>query len=142
MLEVVAQILKFNEKSPITGVVYRKEEMEKIVEKFNKDGTKYGQFAEGDEPFSKENMSHKVINLKIVEDKVVADIEFIETPKGFMYQDLIKRGEKFAAAPRIEVDENGNLVDVVSVDIIKEEKSVFNGNTLEIVKRNGFKERK
>jgi len=139
MLKFTAQILKLGEKSPSTGIVYDKDVMEKIIEEFNKDGIRYGQFVEGDEPFEKENETHKVSNLKIVDDKVFADIVLLDTPNGVKYQDLIKNGEKIATAPRIEVDENGNLVNIISVDITKAEKGAFEGNTLNLIRWDGFK---
>ncbi len=130
MLKFTAQILKLDEKSPITGVVYRKEDMERIIEEFSVNHFEYGQFAEQDGPFRPADVACKVSNMKIDNDRVIADIEIVDSPLGKLCQDLIKNGEKLATAPRIEIDENGNLINLVGVDIIKDERKAFEGNTL------------
>ena len=129
-MKFTAQILKFDEKSPATGVVYRREEMEKIIEEFNKREVNYGQFAEGNEPFETSKISNKVSNLRILGNGVFADIELVNSPNGVFCKNLIRQGKKLATAPRIEVDENGNLIDLISVDIIKDNRKAFEENTL------------
>ena len=129
-MKFTAQILKFDEKSPATGVVYRREEMEKIIEEFNKREVNYGQLAEGNEPFEISKISNKVSNLRILGNGVFADIELVNSPNGVFCKNLIRQGEKLATAPRIEVDENGNLIDLISVDIIKDDRKAFEENTL------------
>ena len=130
MIRVTAQVLKVDEKSPITNIVYSKEALEKAIENYNKGDLKFGQFAEENTEFRPSEVACKVENLKIDGDKVIGDIIIVDSPKGVICQKLIKKGEKLAAAPRVEVDEENNLVGIVGIDIIKDERKVFEYNTL------------
>lgn len=132
MMKFTAQVLKLDEKSPVTGVIYRKEEMEKVIEEYNKGDFKFGQFGKDNTEFNLSEIASKVDKLRIDGDKVMADIEIADTPKGVICQEIIKSGIKLATAPRFIMEGNNKIVKLVSVDIINDDDKAFEGNTLNV----------
>ena len=71
-------------------------------------------------------ISHKIEDMRIENDEVIADIQLLDTPNGKFAQKLIKQGDDLHFEPRMvgeciyETDESGNkkIVDVENLQII------------------------
>ena len=150
-MKVTAQIMKLNTPSKASGRVYSKDIMEKAIKEFNEKSLKCGTLGEMNHP-DLTNISHKIENIRIDEDKVFGDIELLDTPNGITASALLESGVKLALAPKMnldiqeEKDEEGNTIldengqpktyiasaEIISVDIIRDEQKAFEDNTIKV----------
>lgn len=151
-MKVTAQIMKFNTPSKSSGRVYSKDIMEKAIKEFNEKPLKCGTLGSEINHPDLTNISHKIENLRIDEDKVFGDIELLDTPNGITASALLESGIKLALAPKMnlkieeEKDEEGNTIldengqpktyianaEILSVDIIRDEQKAFEDNTIKV----------
>lgn len=120
------------------GRKYSKEVMENAVKEYmsRPEHQRLGEiFKESDEPFvSLANVSYKVENMAFEGNKLLCQVELLDTPNGKIAQDIIKNGHSIKLAPKMlarpvyELDENGNptnkvvgydKIDIISIDIVE-----------------------
>lgn len=120
------------------GIKYSKEVMENAVKEYmsRPEHQRLGEISrESDEPFiSLANVSHKVENMGFEGNKLLCQVELLDTPNGKIAQDIIKNGHSIKLAPKMlarpiyELDEDGNPtdkiigydnLDIISINIVE-----------------------
>lgn len=153
-MEVEVQLMKLDTPS-INGRVYSKETMEEVVKNFNESqikGGTLGQVGDLSHPTDLKDLSHVFENVRIEDDKVMANMKILDTPQGKNVQALLESDVKLALAPRLmvdkqqKIDENGQpitdengqpimenkVVNLISCDIVLDNEKAFEGNTIKI----------
>lgn len=153
-MEVKVQLMKVGTPSA-NGRVYSKEAMEEAIKNFNESSIKggtLGQVGDLSHPVNMKDLSHVFENVRIEDDKVLADMKILDTPQGQNVQALLESNVKLALAPRLaideqpKVDEEGNPVldengqpimetksiELISCDIIQDNQKSFEGNTIKV----------
>lgn len=153
-MKVEVQLMKLDTPS-INGRVYSKETMEEVVKNFNESQIKGGTLGKVEEmthPIDLKDLSHVFENVRIEDDKVMATMNILDTPKGQNVKALLESNVKLALAPRLMIDEqqkinedgqpildeNGKpiietkVVNLISCDIVLDKEKAFEGNTIEI----------
>lgn len=153
-MEVKVQLMKVDTPSA-TGRIYSKESIQEAIDNFNKREIKGGSLGLQDvndlsHPTNLKDLSHVFENIRIEDDKVLADMKILDTPQGDNVKALLESDVKLALAPRLSIDEqpkldengnqvldeNGNpvmetkVVDLISFDIIQDNQKTFEGNTI------------
>ena len=154
-MEVKVQLMKLDTPSS-NGRIYSKESIQEAIENFNNRKIKGGSL--GLQPtnglFEPElnigELSHTFENVRIEDDKVLADMKILDTPQGQNVKALLESDIKLAMAPRLQideqqkVDEEGNPIldengqpiietkvfDLISCDIVQDNQKAFEGNTI------------
>lgn len=85
----------------------------------------------GNDYISLSSVSHKIDNLKIKGDEVVADVELLDTPCGKVAQNIIESGQNLKFEPRMlgeylyDTDEEGRKIvtgikglELLTIDIV------------------------
>jgi len=107
-------IVDFTMPSP-SGRMYSKEAMEKAIKEYNEmTNPKFGEFIDEvthPKPYlDLINVSHRINEVHIEGDKVVADIDILDTEKGRMVKKLLKLNQSLYLNPIFSVDENNSDV--------------------------------
>lgn len=147
MKTIKVNIMDLNTPSKASGRVYSKEVMEQAINEFNAREIKGGILGEVQhisQPLQLADISHKIEDMHIEENKVVATIDILDTVSGNNLKTLLESDVKLAMAPRIEINEeevineNGTpikqvtKVNILSVDCVLDKDKAFEDNTIKV----------
>ena len=118
----------------LNGRIYQdNDSLRECIKDFNEKPNKFGEIGHPDIgrfEISLNDVSHSIENVKIEDDKVIGDIEILETPRGKVLKELYDNG-KIVFRPRSlgHVDYNSKIVilnTILSYDAINVDEDSFN----------------
>lgn len=159
MKKIKAKLMNFDTPNR-NGRVYQSVKMNEAIKEYLENNSVHlGRLGDGNcpgdvnHPVTLFEASHKIDNLTVENNELMADITILDTPQGNNAQVLLESNIKLAFAPRMsldiqeEKDENGNVIldengqpktyindiKLESIDIVRDSEKAFDNADIKII---------